>query len=161
MTVPSAPSPIDLIRETTTCVLIVRQSNDTLNSDDFLDAGTPPPSYAEVLACISNPAINESEENSPIQGNTNHFIPGLSSLSLMYFIFMYLDENSSGIATQTRNSLHPNDCSPAEMAIQRFSLQLALDCSDTSSCTSTSSRAQPLSTSSSSSAASIAHLGSN
>lgn len=74
----------------------------------------------------------------------------------------YLLEDGAEASSQWRNSLNlPIDRSPAEVAIQRFSLQLALDCSDTSSCTSTSSHAQPLSTSSSSSAASIAHLGSN
>ena len=50
----------------------------------------------------------------------------------------------------------------AEAVLQRFSLQLALDCSDSSSCSSTSSQgARPISSSSSSSATSIAHIGSN
>ena len=42
-------------------MLMVGRSNDTLDSSDFLDAGTPPPSYAEVLACISTPSVNEME----------------------------------------------------------------------------------------------------
>ncbi|EFX79752.1 hypothetical protein DAPPUDRAFT_304342 [Daphnia pulex] len=141
LVVPSAPSN-DLVETPMSHTLMLRRSNDTLDSSDFLDAGTPPPSYAEVLACISTPAMNE------IEG-------GASSVR---------EDDDELPSAQWRNSLNlPRERSPAEVAIQRFSLQLALDCSDTSSCTSSSSHAQPgtLSTSSSSSAASIAHLGSN
>lgn len=69
LAVPSAPAD-DLVNDIPIShVSMVRRSNDTLDSDDFLDAGTPPPSYAEVLACNSTPAINESEENfSPVRG---------------------------------------------------------------------------------------------
>lgn len=40
-------------------VHLARRSNDTLNSD-MLGAGTPPPSYAEVLAYISTESIDQS-----------------------------------------------------------------------------------------------------
>lgn len=63
LVVPSAPSPIDLIGNSPGRILMVRRSNDTMDSDEFLDAGTPPPSYAEVLACISTPAVNELESD--------------------------------------------------------------------------------------------------
>lgn len=142
LAVPSAPSN-DLVNDAPLShVSLVRRSNDTLDSGDFLDAGTPPPSYAEVLASISTTAMNEIEENfSPVR-----------------------EDGDELPSAQWRNSLNlPRERSPAEVAIQRFSLQLALDCSDTSSCTSSSSHVQPgtLSTSSSSSAASIVHLGSH
>ena len=39
-------------------VHLARRSNDTLNSD-MLGAGTPPPSYAEVLAYISTETIDQ------------------------------------------------------------------------------------------------------
>lgn len=68
LVVPSAPSN-DVVEELPNHVLMVRRSNGTLDSDDFLDAGTPPPSYAEVLACISNPAVNALEENVSAEGN--------------------------------------------------------------------------------------------
>lgn len=69
LAVPSAPSN-DLVNDAPLShVSLVRRSNDTLDSGDFLDAGTPPPSYAEVLASISTPAMNEIEENfSPVRG---------------------------------------------------------------------------------------------
>ena len=156
--VPSAPSN-DLVDETPSRMFLLRRSNGTLDSDDFLDAGTPPPSYAEVLACISTPAVNEVDDTS-VRGT----ISQLNRVHRREFILrIFLDNgNESSASAEWRNSLRlPNERTQAEVAIQRFSLQLALDCSDTSSCTSSSSHAQPLSTSSSSSAASIAHLGSN
>ncbi len=73
--VPSAPSN-DLVGETPMShLLMVRRSNDTLNSTDFLDAGTPPPSYAEVLACISTPSMNEMEGGaSTVRGNVSYYV---------------------------------------------------------------------------------------
>lgn len=56
------------MRDAPSRILLVRRSNDTLDSDELLDAGTPPPSYAEVLACISTPAVNELDENSTVTG---------------------------------------------------------------------------------------------
>ena len=78
LSVPSAPLPQDLDGEPTMLVLgngtstisvLVRRSNGTLDSE-FLDAGTPPPSYAEVLASISNPAVDQimTQEQDPELG---------------------------------------------------------------------------------------------
>lgn len=66
---PSAPN--DLMGEThqgPRVLMLVRRSNDTLDSEELLDAGTPPPSYAEVLACISTPAVNELDDDVTITG---------------------------------------------------------------------------------------------
>lgn len=73
LAVPSAPSPNDLgmVRDAPSRILLVRRSNDTLDSDELLDAGTPPPSYAEVLACISTPAVNELDDNFRITGKVS------------------------------------------------------------------------------------------
>jgi hypothetical protein len=52
----------------------VRSSTDTLNSD-LLGRGTPPPSYAEVLAAISVNRLDESADEelalSIAQGNVS------------------------------------------------------------------------------------------
>lgn len=71
--------------------------------------------------------------------------------------------NESAIQFRTSSSLPRERSLNAEAVIQRFSLQLALDCSDSSSCSSSSSHggARPTSSSSSSSTTSIAHIGSN
>ena len=53
LSVPTAPSE-DL---EDVAVVSVRRSNGTLNSE-FLDAGTPPPSYAEVIASCSIQNLN-------------------------------------------------------------------------------------------------------
>ena len=53
-----------------TTVVLVRRSNGTLDSE-LLDAGTPPPSYAEVLASgISSSALDQDLlHNNPLQGD--------------------------------------------------------------------------------------------
>ena len=72
------------------------------------------------------------------------------------------DGNEETVQLTVSSSLPRVRSSNAEAVIQRFSLQLALDCSDSSSCSSTSSQGvQPISSSSSSSATSVAHIGSN
>jgi len=121
-------------------VHLARRSNDTLNSD-MLGAGTPPPSYAEVLAYISTETIDQPGAvfANPDGGEGN--VEGDSSAEWRM---------SLNLPRERRRT--------SESAIQRFSLQLALDYSESSSCTSTLSHAQPLSTSSSSSALSMAPL---
>jgi len=120
-------------------VHLARRSNDTLNSD-MLGAGTPPPSYDEVFAYNSTESIDQSVAVlvNPDSG----------------------EENAEGDSSAEWRSLDlPRERNrTSESAIQRFSLQLALDYSESSSCTSTLSHAQPLSTSSSSSAFSMAPL---
>lgn len=144
LSVPTAPSE-DL---EDVAVVSVRRSNGTLNSE-FLDAGTPPPSYAEVIASCSIQNLNHvittsgGEDASGLHGDENEDAT------------IQLRVGATGSLPRVRS---PN----AEAVLQRFSLQLALDCSDSSSCSSTSSQgARPISSSSSSSATSIAHIGSN
>ena len=118
----------------------VRSNTGTLNSD-VLRRGTPPPSYAEVLASISTYDISGCAEEQPLATA----VP---------------PESSAENQEPTRTSLSlPRQRRPQDpqTAIQRFSLQLALDCSSGSSASSSAtslSQTHQLTCSSSSSAAS-------
>jgi len=129
-------------------VHLAGRSTDTLNSD-MLGAGTPPPSYAEVLACISTETVDQS---APVLMNSgSEFRSETDGVG---------NSAVSDASNEWRMSLNlPRERNrTSETAIQRFSLQLALDYSESSSCTSTLSHAQPLSTSSSSSSSSAVSM---
>jgi len=141
----------------------VRSSTDTLNSD-LLGRGTPPPSYAEVLAAISVNRLDESADEE-LALSIAQVPPSRAQQEEQQY---GEQEQQLLLRTQQQNnrmslSLPRERNRDSEAAIQRFSLQLALDWSDTSSCSSsgsirssTISQARALSSSSSSSAASLA-----
>lgn len=56
---PSAPPRTEILEDESARFSIV-QTNGMLQGSDLLDAGTPPPSYAEALASISD-SSNEPE----------------------------------------------------------------------------------------------------
>lgn len=86
LSTPSAP--VEDLEEVT--VVSVRRSNGTLDSE-FLDAGTPPPSYADVIACSSIPNLHEAASGTP----GNAIASGKTHIYIFCIVYTLLFNNDS------------------------------------------------------------------